>query len=163
MDHVIAFAETGHLVMCTMHANNANQAIDRIINFFPDDRRNQLLMDLSLNLKGVVAQQLIPSLDGNSRKPALEVLLVTPLIQDYIRSGDVHLIKDVIKGSNNLGMRTFDQSLFELHQSGAISYDDALRHADSQNEVRLRVKLSQGGDAKTLAQGMEGIDILEAR
>lgn len=163
MDHVIAFAETGHLVLCTLHANNANQAMDRIINFFPDDRRHQLLMDLSLNLRGVVAQQLVPSLDGKSRHAVLEVLLGTPLIQDYIREGEINKLKDVMKESTNLGMRTFDQSLFELHQEGAISYEDALRHADSQNEVRLRIKLAQGGDPKSLAQGLEGVEITEMR
>lgn len=163
MDHVIAFAETGHLVLCTLHANNANQAMDRIINFFPDDRRHQLLMDLSLNLRGVVAQQLVPSQDGKSRHAALEVLLGTPLIQDYIREGEINKLKDVMKESTNLGMRTFDQSLFELHQEGAISYEDALRHADSQNEVRLRIKLAQGGDPKSLAQGLDGVEITEMR
>ena len=163
MDHGIAFAETGHLVLCTLHANNANQALDRIINFFPDDRRNQLLMDLSLNLKGIVAQQLVPTPDGKSRRVAMEVLLGTPLVQDYIRDGEVHKIKEVMKESTNLGMRTFDQSLFELYQAGEISYEDALRHADSSNEVRLRIKLSQGGDAHTLSQGLDGVELVEAR
>ncbi len=163
MDHAIAFAETGHLVLCTLHANNANQALDRIINFFPDDRRNQLLMDLSLNLKGIVAQQLIPTPDGKSRRVAMEVLLGTPLVQDYIRDGEVHKIKEVMKESTNLGMRTFDQSLFELYQAGEISYEDALRHADSSNEVRLKIKLSQGGDAHTLSQGMDGVELVESR
>lgn len=144
MDHAIAFAETGHLVLCTLHANNANQAMDRIINFFPKDRRNQLLMDLSLNLKGVVAQQLIPTPDGRSRRVAMEIMLGTPLVQDYIRDGEIHKLKEIMKESTNLGMRTFDQSLFELYQAGEISYEDALRYADSQNEVRLRIKLSQG-------------------
>ncbi len=163
MDHGIAFAETGHLVLCTLHANNANQALDRIINFFPDDRRNQLLMDLSLNLKGIVAQQLVPTPDGKSRRVAMEVLLGTPLVQDYIRDGEVHRIKEVMKESTNLGMRTFDQSLFELYQAGEISYEDALRHADSSNEVRLRIKLSQGGDAHTLSQGLDGVELVETR
>lgn len=159
MDHAIAFAETGHLVLCTLHANNANQAMDRIINFFPQDRRQQLLMDLSLNLRGVVAQQLVPSPDGRSRRAALEILLGTPLVQDYIRDGEIHKLKDVMKDSTNLGMRTFDQSLFELYQEEAIGYEDALRYADSQNEVRLRIKLSRGGDAKTLAQGLDGVEM----
>ncbi len=163
MDHAIAFAETGHLVLCTLHANNANQALDRIINFFPDDRRNQLLMDMSLNLKGIVAQQLIPTPDGKARRVAMEVLLGTPLVQDYIRDGEVHKIKEVMKESTNLGMRTFDQSLFELYQSGEISYEDALRHADSSNEVRLRIKLSQGGDVHTLSQGLDGVELVESR
>ena len=121
MDHAIAFAETGHLVLCTLHANNANQAMDRIINFFPEDRRNQLLMDLSLNLKGVVAQQLIPTPDGKARRVAMEILLGTPLVQDYIRDGEIHKLKEVMKESTNLGMKTFDQSLFELYQAGEIS------------------------------------------
>ena len=161
MEHAITFAETGHLCLCTLHANNANQAIDRILHFFPEDRRPQLLMDLSLNLKGIVAQQLIPTPDGKGRRVAMEVLLGTPLVQDYIRQGEVHKLKDVMKESTNLGMRTFDQSLFELYQAGEISYEDALRHADSSNEVRLRIKLAQGGDAHTLSAGMEGVEIIE--
>ena len=163
MDHAIAFAETGHLVLCTLHANNANQAMDRMINFFPEDRRSQLLMDLSLNLKGIVAQQLIPTPDGKARRAALEVLLGTPLVQDYIRDGEIHKLKDVMKESTQLGMKTFDQSLFDLYQAGEISYEDALRHADSQNEVRLRIKLAQGGNAQTLAQGLDGVGIAEVR
>ena len=163
MDHAIAFAETGHLVLCTLHANNANQALDRIINFFPEDRRSQLLMDLSLNLKGIVAQQLIPTPDGKSRRCAMEILLGTPLVQDYVRDGEIHKIKEVMKESTNLGMRTFDQALFELYQAGEISYEDALRYADSSNEVRLRIKLAQGGDAHTLSQGMDGVEIMETR
>jgi twitching motility protein PilU len=130
MDHAIAFAETGHLVLCTLHANNANQAMDRILHFFPEDRRQQLLMDLSLNLKGVVAQMLIPTPDGKSRRVAVEVLLGTPLVQDYIRQGDIHKLKEVMKESTLLGMKTFDQELFVLYEGVEISYDDALRHAD---------------------------------
>jgi twitching motility protein PilU len=163
MDHAIAFAETGHLVLCTLHANNANQAMDRIINFFPEDRRSQLLMDLSLNLKGVVAQQLIPTPDGKARRVAMEIMLGTPLVQDYIRDGEIHKLKEVMKESTNLGMKTFDQALFELYQAGEISYEDALRYADSANEVRLRIKLAQGGDARTLAQGLDGVEVAEAR
>ena len=163
MDHAIAFAETGHLVLCTLHANNANQAMDRIINFFPEDRRTQLLMDMSLNIKGVVAQQLIPTPDGKGRRVAMEILLGTPLVQDYIRDGEVHKLKELMKESTNLGMKTFDQSLFELYQAGEISYEDALRYADAQNEVRLRIKLSQGGDARTLAQGLDGVEVAEVR
>ena len=162
MDHAIAFAETGHLVLCTLHANNANQAMDRIINFFPEDRRGQLLMDLSLNIKGVVAQQLIPTPDGKGRRVAMEILLGTPLVQDYIRDGEIHKLKEVMKESTNLGMQTFDQSLIELYQAGEISYEDALRYADSANEVRLRIKLAQGGDAHSLAKGLDGIEISEA-
>jgi twitching motility protein PilU len=163
MDYAIAFAETGHLVLCTLHANNANQAMDRIINFFPEDRRSQLLMDLSLNLKGVVAQQLIPTPDGKGRKVAMEILLGTPLVQDYIRDGEIHKLKEVMKESTNLGMKTFDQALFELYQAGEITYEDALRHADSQNEVRLKIKLAQGGDARTLAAGLDGVEVAEVR
>ena len=163
MDHAIAFAETGHLVLCTLHANNANQAMDRIINFFPEDRRDQLLMDLSLNLKGVVAQQLVPRIDGKGRRVAMEILLGTPLVQDYIRDGEIHKLKEVMKESTQLGMKTFDQSLFELYQAGEISYDDALRYADSQNEVRLKIKLAQSGDARTLAQGLDGVEVAEVK
>ncbi|HWT14204.1 MAG TPA: PilT/PilU family type 4a pilus ATPase [Patescibacteria group bacterium] len=161
MEHAIAFAETGHLCLCTLHANNANQALDRVLHFFPEDRRPQLLMDLSLNLKGVVAQQLVPTPDGKSRRAAMEVLLGTPLVQDFIRDGEIHKIKEVMKESTNLGMRTFDQSLFELYQAGEISYEDALRHADSANEVRLRIKLAQGGDAHSLSQGLDGVELME--
>ena len=163
MDHAIAFSETGHLVFCTLHANNANQAIDRIINFFSEERRNQLLMDLSLNLKAIIAQQLIPSPDGKERRVAMEILLGTPLVQDYIRNGDVHKLKEVMKESTLLGMKTFDQSLFDLYQDGEISYEDAIRYADSSNEVRLKIKLAQGGDARTLSQGMDGVEIADAR
>jgi twitching motility protein PilU len=161
MEYAINFAETGHLCLCTLHANNANQAIDRILHFFPEDRRQQLFMDLSLNLKGIVAQQLIPTPDGKARRAAMEVMLGTPLVQDYIRQGDIHKLKEVMKESTNLGMITFDQSLVTLYQAGEISYEDALRHADSANEVRLRIKLSQGGDAHTLSQGLEGVELEE--
>lgn len=159
MEHAIAMAETGHLVLCTLHANNANQALDRIINFFPDQRRQQLLMDLSLNVKGIIAQQLIPTVDGKGRRAALEVLLGTPLISDQIREGRLGEIKETMKQATNIGMQTFDQALFDLHKEGVISYEDALRHADSQNEVRLKIRLSQGGSASTLAAGMEGVAV----
>jgi twitching motility protein PilU len=162
MEHAVNFAETGHLCLCTLHANNANQAIERILHFFPEDRHPQLFMDLSLNLKAVIAQQLIPRPDGKSRRVAVEVLLGTPLIQDYIRKGEIHKIKDVMKESTNLGMRTFDQSLVELYHAGEISYEDALRYADSANEVRLKIKLAQGGDAHTLSQGMDGVELVES-
>src|SRR5574343_276944 len=151
--------ETGHLVFCTLHANNANQAIDRIINFFPEERRGQLLMDLSLNLKAIIAQQLVPTADGKERRVAMEILIGTPLVADYIRTGEVHKLKDVMKESTLLGMKTFDQSLFELYQAGEISYESALRFADSSHEVRLRIKLAQGGDASTLSQGLDGVEI----
>ena len=163
MDHAIAFAETGHLVLCTLHANNANQAMDRMINFFPEERRSQLLMDLSMNLKGVVAQQLIPTPDGKGRRVAMEILLGTPLMSDYIRDGEIHKLKDLMKESTELGMQTFDQALFTLYQEGEISYEDALRFADSQNEVRLKIKLAQGGDARSLSQGLDGVEISEVR
>ena len=163
MEYAINFAETGHLCLCTLHANNANQAIDRILHFFAEDRRQQLFMDLSLNLKGIVAQQLIPTPDGKARRVAMEVMLGTPLVQDYIRQGDIHKLKEVMKESTNLGMMTFDQSLVTLYQAGEISYEDALRHADSSNEVRLRIKLAQGGDAHTLSQGLDGVELEEDR
>lgn len=163
MDHAIAFAETGHLVLTTLHANNANQAMDRIINFFPEDRRSQLLMDLSLNIKGVIAQQLVPAPDGKTRRLALEILLATPLVQNYLRDGEIHKLKEVMRDSVNLGMKTFDMALFELYQAGDISYDDALRFADSQNEVRLKIKLAQGGDTGSLLAEMDGVEISKSR
>ena len=161
MEYAIHFSETGHLVLCTLHANNANQALERIIHFFPEDVREQLYMDLSLNLKGVVAQQLIPTPDGRGRRVAMEVMLGTPLVQDYIRKGEIHKIKDVMKQSTNLGMCTFDQNLVELYHAGHISYEDALRYADSANEVRLAIKLAQGGDAHSLSQGLGDVDLVE--
>jgi twitching motility protein PilU len=163
MEYAIHFSETGHLVLCTLHANNANQALERIIHFFPEDVRDQLYMDLSLNLKGIVAQQLIPTPDGKGRRVAMEVLLGTPLVQDYIRKGEIHKIKDVMKQSTNLGMCTFDQNLVELYHAGHISYEDALRHADSANEVRLAIKLAQGGDAHSLSQGLGDVELVESR
>jgi twitching motility protein PilU len=141
MDHAIAFAETGHLCLATLHANNANQALDRIINFFPEERRQQLLMDLSLNLKGMISQRLIPNKDGGGRKAALEILLNSPLMSDLIFKGQVHEIKELMKKSREHGMQTFDQALFDLHEAGAISYEDALRNADSVNDLRLAIKL----------------------
>ena len=141
MDYAIAFAETGHLCLATLHANNANQAMDRIINFFPPERHNQLFMDLSLNLKGVVAQQLLPTPDGKGRVAAVEVMIGTPLVQDKIRAGEVHELKEIMKRSREQGMQTFDQHLFELYKEGQITYDDAIRYADSANEVRLQAKL----------------------
>lgn len=159
MEFAINFAETGHLCLCTLHANNANQAIDRILHFFPEDRRQQLFMDLSLNLKGIVAQQLVPTPDGKARRVVMEVMLGTPLVQDYIRQGEIHKLKEVMKESANLGMMTFDQSLVQLYQAGEINYEDALRHADSANDVRLRIKLAKGGNAQTLSQGLEGVEL----
>jgi twitching motility protein PilU len=161
MEHAIAFAETGHLCLATLHANNSNQAMDRIINFFPEERRAQLLMDLSLNLKGVVSQRLLPLKEGKGRIPAVEVLLNSPLISDLIFKGEVHEIKEIMKKSRELGMQTFDQSLFDLHEAGRISYEDALRFADSTNEVRLAIKL-HGKEAKDrdLSKGIEHLDIV---
>ncbi|WPC35471.1 PilT/PilU family type 4a pilus ATPase [Acinetobacter sp. YWS30-1] len=145
MDYAIAFAETGHLVFATLHANNANQAIDRIIHFFEADRHSQLFMDLSLNMKAIVAQQLIPTIDGNGRRAAIEILINSPLIADLIRKGDVHEIKDLMKRSRELGMQTFDQALYDLYKAKQISYKDALKHADSPNDLRLQIKLSEEG------------------
>ena len=141
MEHAIAFAETGHLCLTTLHANSTNQALDRIINFFPDERRMQLLMDLSLNLKGMVSQRLIPKIDGAGRIPAIEVMLNTPLMADLIFKGDVHEMKTLIKKSNEAGMQTFDQALFNLFEEQKITFEDALRNADSVNDIRLRIKL----------------------
>lgn len=144
MEQAITFAETGHLCLCTLHANNANQALDRILHFFPPERHNQLWMDLSLNLKGMVAQQLIPTVDGKGRRAVIEVLLNTPLAQDLIRKGEVHQLKELMKKSNEHGMQTFDQALYELYSAGEITYDDALSHADSANDLRLLIKLGSG-------------------
>ena len=141
MDNAIAFAETGHLCLATLHANNANQAMDRIINFFPEERRPQLFMDLSMNLKAFLAQQLIPRADGNGRRVCVEILLGTPLVHDVIRKGEVHKLKEIMKQSAQQGMITFDQALFELFKAGEITQDDALHYADSANEVRLMIKL----------------------
>ena len=141
MEHAIAFAETGHLCMGTLHANSANQALDRIINFFPEERRAQLLMDLSLNLRSLVAQRLIPEKTGKGRVAAIEVLLNSPLIAELIFKGSVHEIKEIMKKSREMGMQTFDAALFELYEAGKISYEDALRNADSMNELRLQIKI----------------------
>ena len=161
MEHAIAFAETGHLCLATLHANSANQALDRIINFFPEERRQQLLMDLSLNLKGLVSQRLIPRKENKGRVVAVEVLLNSPLISDLIFKGDVHEIKEIMKKSRELGMQTFDQALFDLHEADKISYEDALRNADSVNDLRLTIKL-QGKDAKNrdLSAGTEHLGIV---
>ena len=161
MEHAIAFAETGHLALGTLHANNSNQAMDRIINFFPEQRRPQLLMDLSLNLKAVVSQRLIPLREGKGRAAAVEVLLNSPLISDLIFKGEIHEIKEIMKKSRELGMQTFDQALFDLFEAGRISYEDALRFADSTNEVRLNIKLnSKMAKDKDLNKGIEHLDIV---
>lgn len=141
MDHAIAFAETGHLCLATLHANNSNQALDRIVNFFPEDRRTQLLMDLSLNLRALISQRLVPLKAGHGRCAAVEILLNSPLIADLIHKGEIHAIKEAMKQSRELGMQTFDQALFELITSNRISIDEALRHADSMNDLRLAIKL----------------------
>lgn len=141
MDYAIAFAETGHLCLATLHANSTNQAIDRVINFFPEERRHQLLMDLSLNLRALVSQRLLPKKDGKGRVAAIEIMLNSPLISDLIFKGEVHEIKEIMKKSRELGMQTFDQALFDLYENGRISYEDALRNADSINDLRLQIKL----------------------
>ena len=160
MDHAIVFAETGHLCLATLHANNANQAMDRIINFFPEDRRDQVLMDLSLNLKAILAQQLIPTPDGKGRRVAVEVLINTPLAADIIRKGEVHELKELMKRSNQQGMKTFDQALYELYREGEITQDDAIHHADSANEVRLMIKLKDSDLDATNA--LEGVTLVES-
>ena len=161
MDHAIAFAETGHLCLATLHANSANQALDRIINFFPEERRQQLLMDLSLNLKGMISQRLIPKKESKGRAVAIEIMLNSPLISDLIFKGQVHEIKELMKKSGELGMQTFDQSLFELHEADMITYEDALRNADSVNDLRLAIKL-EGKAAKNrdLSAGTEHLGIV---
>jgi twitching motility protein PilU len=145
MEYAIAFSQTGHLVLATLHANNSNQALDRMINFCPEDTRGQLLLDLSLNLRGIVAQQLIARKSGKGRQVVVEVLLNTPLIADNIRKGEIHKIKELMKRGGEQGMITFDQALYNLYQEGEIAVEDALRHADSANEVRLMIKLQSGG------------------
>ncbi len=160
MDHAIAFAETGHLCLATLHANNANQAMDRIINFFPEERHKQLFMDLSLNLKAFLAQQLIPTVDGKGRRVCVEILINTPLAADLIRKGEVHELKDLMKRSGQQGMITFDQALFELYKAGEISYDDTIHYADSANEVRLMIKLDQG-DIEKYSESLDGISLME--
>ncbi|HUT40291.1 MAG TPA: PilT/PilU family type 4a pilus ATPase [Gammaproteobacteria bacterium] len=160
MNHAIAFAETGHLCLATLHANNANQAMDRIINFFPEDRRPQLFMDLSMNMKAFLAQQLIPRKDGNGRVVCVEILLGTPLVHDVIRKGEIHKLKELMKQSSQQGMVTYDQALFTLYKQGEISYDDALHYADSANEVRLMVKLEEG-DVETFASAMDNVFLQE--
>ncbi|MFZ3121041.1 MAG: PilT/PilU family type 4a pilus ATPase [Variovorax sp.] len=161
MEHAVAFAETGHLCMATLHANSANQALDRIINFFPEERRAQLLMDLSLNLRALVSQRLIPTQDGLGRIAAVEVLLNTPLISDMIFKGEVGEIKEIMKKSRNLGMQTFDQALFDLFEGNAISFEDAIRNADSANDLRLQIKLnSQRARSTDLSAGTEHFAIV---
>ena len=161
MEHAIAFAETGHLCMATLHANSANQALDRVINFFPEERRAQLLMDLSLNLKAFVSQRLVPKQDGKGRGAAVEIMLNSPLISDLIFKGEISEIKEIMKKSRNLGMQTFDQALFDMYENNVISYEDALRNADSVNDLRLQIKLnSQRAKTQDLAAGTEHLAIV---
>ncbi len=161
MDYAVAFAETGHLCLATLHANNANQALDRIINFFPADRQNQVWMDLSLNLKAIVAQQLVPSADGQGRRAVIEVLLNTPLVADLIRKGEVHELKALMKRSTEQGMQTFDQALFRLYEAGEISYENALAHADSANDLRLMIKLDVQTDATRLEKSVLNLSLAD--
>jgi len=161
MDHAIAFAETGHLCLATLHANSANQALDRIINFFPEDRRSQLLMDLSLNLRAFISQRLIAKEDNKGRTAAIEIMINTPLISELIFKGEVSEIKEIMKKSRNLGMQTFDQALFDAYEAHLISYEDAIRNADSANDLRLQIKLSSvRGKNTNLAEGTEHLTVL---
>ena len=161
MEHAIAFAETGHLCLATLHANSSNQALDRIINFFPEERRQQLLMDLSLNLRGMISQRLIPLKEGKGRCAAVEIMLNSPLISDLVFKGEVHEIKEIMKKSRELGMQTFDQALFDLFEAGKISYEDALRNADSVNDLRLNIKLhSKEAKNRDISQGLEHLNIV---
>ncbi|MEB5963257.1 PilT/PilU family type 4a pilus ATPase [Comamonas testosteroni] len=161
MEHAIAFSETGHLCLATLHANNANQALDRIVNFFPEERRPQLLMDVSLNLRAIISQRLIPKQDSKGRVAAIEIMLNSPLIADLIFKGEVVEIKEIMKKSRNIGMQTFDQALFDLFESNLITYEDALRNADSVNDLRLQIKLnSQRARTLDLAAGTEHLTIV---
>jgi twitching motility protein PilU len=161
MDYGIAFAETGHLCLATLHANSTNQAIDRVINFFPEDRREQLLMDLSLNLRALVSQRLLPKKDGKGREAAVEIMLNSPLISDLIFKGEVQEIKEVMKRSRELGMQTFDQSLFDLYDADRVSYEDALRNADSINDLRLQIKLhSKNSKDRDLTSGIGHLEVM---
>ena len=161
MEHAVAFAETGHLCMATLHANSSNQALDRIINFFPEERRAQLLMDLSLNLKGIVSQRLLPREEGKGRIAAVEIMLNTPLVSDMIFKGEVNELKELMKRSREHGMQTFDQALFDLFESGYVTYEDALRNADSVNDLRLQIKLhSVRARNKDLSAGTEHLTIV---
>jgi twitching motility protein PilU len=161
MEHAVAFAETGHLCLATLHANSANQALDRIINFFPEERRTQLLMDMSLNLKSMISQRLVPRQNGKGRTAAVEIMINTPLIADLIFKGEVGEVKEIMKKSRNLGMQTFDQALFDLFEAETISYEDALRNADSVNDLRLQIKLqSQRAKSADLSAGTEHLSIV---
>jgi len=159
MGYAIAFAETGHLVLATLHANNANQALDRVVHFFAADRHSQLWMDLSLNLKAMVAQQLIPTPDGKGRRAVVEILLNTPLMSDHIRKGNVHLLKPLMIKSRELGMQTFDQALYDLYSAGEITYEDAMSHADAPNDLRLMIKLGNEGGLEQLEDATKGLSL----
>ncbi|MCL5768989.1 PilT/PilU family type 4a pilus ATPase [Acinetobacter sp. ANC5681] len=161
MEHAIAFAETGHLCLGTLHANNANQALDRIMNFFPDERRNQLLMDLSSNMKAIISQRLVRTQDGQGRRAAVEILLNTPLIAENILKSQFHNLKEIMTKSRELGMQTFDQALFDLYNEGAISYDEALRNADSLNELRLQIKLKSTRQEGVPASAATSLNMLK--
>jgi len=160
MEHALAFAETGHLCLTTLHANNANQALDRMINFFPKDRRDQVLLDLSLNLRAIIGQQLIPTVNRDAVYPVVEILLNTPLVAQLIKQGDIGELKEVMGQSNNLGMITFDQALYQLYKEGIITADDALHHADSANEIRLMIKLAEKNDKGGDKEPLDGIRLL---
>jgi twitching motility protein PilU len=161
MEYGIQFAETGHLCLATLHANSANQALDRIINFFPEERRQQLLMDLSLNTKAFISQRLIPRESGVGRIAAMEIMLNTPLIADLIFKGNVSQIKEIMAKSTRLGMQTFDQALFALYEESIISYEEAMRNADSKNELRLKIKLDSKRDASVAEQQSDSLKIVE--
>ena len=160
MEYALAFAETGHLCMATLHANNSNQALDRIINFFPEERRTQLLNDLSLNLKGFISQRLVPKPDGKGRVAAVEVLLNSPLISELILNGDIHGVKEIMARSRDLGMQTFDQSLFDLYEAGHIAYEDALKNADSVNDLRLNIQLNSKRGRDNEKSGIDNLAIV---
>jgi len=161
MEHAVQFAETGHLCLSTLHANSANQALDRIVNLFPEERRHQLLMDLSLNIKGVISQRLIKKPDGKGRVAALEIMLNSPLISDLIFKGEVAQIKEIMSKSTQLGMQTFDQALFNHYEAGNISYEEAIRNADSQNELRLRIKLESKLDKPPVDEGIDAMQLVD--
>jgi twitching motility protein PilU len=161
MNYAIQFAETGHLCVATLHANSANQALDRIINFFPEERRHQLLMDLSLNITAMISQRLLPRENKMGRIAAMEIMLASPLISDLIFRGEVAMIKDIMAKSNRLGMQTFDQALFQLYEDGAISYEEAMRNADSKNELRLKIKLQSKRESTASAEHAESLQLAE--
>ncbi len=161
MEYALAYAETGHLCLSTVHANNANQTMDRIMSFFPRERRDQVLLDLAMHLRAIVSQRLLPRTDGRGRIPAVEVLLNSPLVSDLIMQGRMHEIKDIMSRSRDLGMQTFDQSLFDLYKTGVVTAEDALRSADSFNDLRLKIKLhKEGGDTGKPISPMSHLDII---